>query len=324
MAEILIAGADFVLAAETLVVTLSQVNQRAHEGVLTLTGSEIRQNRKLREVHENIDDAAQKAEVIFDHVEYITQIVGDKNGIIAIITQLVQTTTERRRFWRVRRLFRRSYEYEVPNPDYKSLKCFIDRLQKAFRRIKKANLDFTKNLQTALQATNDAIDDCTDGERQARLKKKNAETTGALATMFIATVTAVTTIMIGGPPLAIPSTVAVVQAGSAVTNTIKEEYAQLQEAFKCQRLVLDKWYQSAREMKKNVAEVHRAVERLAIVVDDLEQSQPDQIHIRNLCCTLEQLTTSFANMNSKIKKSRTRIRKANKQMDAGLKTITAM
>lgn len=313
-----------VLAVETLTNTVSQVLDRANQEIESLTEKEIRQNRKVREAYQDLQDAAQKAQAIVNKVDYITQIGSDHNGMLAITTKLTKTKTECRLFWRVRWLLGLSYTYEVPNPDYQCLKVLINRIQKGISHIEQAYLEFTESLQKALKTTENAIDDCKHCEIQARQKKRTVATTGVLTTTILGTLTAIATPIVGGPVLVgigIGSTAAV--AGGAVAYSYYEEYARLQEAFKKQHVVLIKWFHSACEMKKNVANVHQAVERLATVVDDLEQSQPDQIHINNLCCTLNQMTASFSDMKSTTMECRTAIRKAYTNMDTGLKKLQA-
>ena len=324
VSDIITETKKIVVAVESLVDTLSQVLDRANEEIKSLNRSEIKQNRKVREAHQDLKHTAQNAAAIVDKVDYITKIGSDHNGMLAITTKLIETRTECKLFWRVRWLFGLSYTYEVPNPDYQCLKVLIDGIQKAIGRIEQAYLEFTESLQKTLKTTENAIDDCKHCEKQARQKKRTVATTGTLTTIILGTLTAITTTTVGGPALGIASTAAVAGAGGAVTYTLYEEYARLQEAFKNQHLVLDTWFHSAGEMKENVANLRQAVKRLAIVVDDLEQNQPDQLHINNLCFTLNQMTASFLDMNSTTMECRTAIQNANTKMDAGLEKVAGM
>lgn len=324
VSEIVAETEKIVRAVANLADTVSQVVDKATEGIESMTKSEIKVNTKVRNAYHDLKDTATKAAALVEKVNYTTQIGSDRNGITAITTKLLETATERKRFWRVHKLFRRPYTHEVSNPDYKSLKLLIDQIQSAISRIEQAYLEFEDSLQKALQTTNKAIDECKHCERQARQKQTTVATKGALSTAIVGTVTGVVATVFGGPVAGIASAVLVAGAGGAVTYTFYKEYAQLQEAFIHKHRVLDKWYNSAFEMKQNVDNVHQAMETFARVVEDLEQSQPDQLHINNLCCTLNQMTTSFSDMNSTTIECRKVIRKANTKMDAGLNKVASM
>ena len=324
VSEIIIETEKIVRLVGTLANTVSQVVDKANEGIESLTRSGIELNSKVKDAYQDLKDAAQKAKAIVDEVDYITQIGSDKNGMLAITTKLMETTTKRKKFWRVRRLFRRSYAYKVPDPDYQRLKTFINRIQKAFSRIEQAYLEFEESLETAQRTTSNAIEDCRHCERRARQNQRTVPTKGALTTTIFGALAALAGTMIGGPVLGMAGTAAVAAAGTAVTYGCYQEYAQLQESFEYQLYLLKNWDLCASEMKENVADVHQAVKRLALVVDDLEQSQPDQLHINNLCFTLNQMNASFSAMNSTMIECRTTIQTANSKMDTGLQNFAHM
>ena len=325
--KIIIETEQIVCSVAKLANTVSQVADQANEGIESLTRSEIGQNIQVIEAYQDLKDAAEKAKDIVDEVDYITQIGSDKNGMLAIITKLMETTTERKKFWRVRRLFRRSYTSKVPNPDYRCLRSFINRIQKAFSRVEQAHKEFKESLQTAQRTIRNAIENCRHCERQVRQKQRTVPTKGGVTTMIhsglagIQVTGALSSSPVFGIVFGILTAVAVGAAGYIATNTLYEQYATLQESFEYQLHLLNNWYLCACEMKENVANVHRAVKRLVIVVEDLEPSHPDQLHINNLCFTLNQMNASFSTMNSTTMECCTTIQMANSKMDTGFKNF---
>lgn len=285
-----LSGAGKIVASlQNLHRSVSTVVDTVDADIKLISKHEKSQTIRVRNAYKNLKDAAQKLLKVVDEADYIVQIGGDKKRLNSIKKSL-----------NLRSLHRRQLRgQQSSSPDHNSLVILTDQLKSAIGRVEQAYQEFKEAIQLAVKATTDAASEAKSSEIEARHGKETIKMKGFWTTGFFAAATGIGLSFLAGPLVGATVATMVVATGAGATYSINQSYAQLQDKFKKQLLLLNEWTKCADEMEDKVDDLHRAVEVLSVVVDDLKYNEPKMTEF-----SFAQLQKSFISIDERCESGR--------------------
>lgn len=234
-----------------------------------LSKHETRQTKRVRIAYKNLQDAAQKLLKVVDEAERIANI-GTQSKLLDNIKRILNLRSLNRR-----QLRRQKSSSPDQGPD--SLAIFTDHLKRAITRVEQAYQEFKESIVAASKATYDASAEAKKSNLKVGQNREAMRIKGFGGTCITAAAVGGGFALLAGPLAAAAAVTTVFFAGAGVTYRLDQSYGQLQDKFKEQLSLLDKWLKCADDMEDKVDDLHRAVEGLSRAVEDLNCIEPNMI-----------------------------------------------
>ena len=262
--SVLTGAGRIVESLQNLHTSVSTVVDTVNADIKSISKHEKSQTKRVRNAYKSLKDAAQKLLKVVDEADYIVQIGGDKKRLNSIKKSLNLRSLHRRQL----------LSQQSSSPDHNSLVIFTDQLKSAIARVEQAYQEFKEAILAAVKATTDAASEAKSSELKARHGREAIKRKGLWSTCFLAAAAGIGLSFLAGPLVGATAATMVAAAGAGTTYSFNQSYAQLQDKYKKQLSLLNEWTKCADEMEDKVDDLHRVVEVLSVVVDDLKYNEP--------------------------------------------------